>query len=82
MPNGAISGASDSIHHPIVGDLDLPFDAFPLAADPSQSLLGYTAEPGSPSQDALSLLASWAADTADASASRLAEDQQSSRPAG
>jgi Transposase, Mutator family len=39
--------------------------SFPLAADPSQSLLTYTAEPGSPSQDALRLLASWAATTDD-----------------
>jgi transcriptional regulator with XRE-family HTH domain len=52
------------IHHPVVGDLDLPFESFPLAGDPSQSLLTYTAEPESPSQDALNLLASWAA-TAD-----------------
>ena len=51
------------IHHPVVGDLDLSFESFPLAADPSQSLLVYTAEPGSPSQDALRLLASWAATT-------------------
>jgi len=49
------------LHHPVVGDLDLPFESFPLAADPSQSLLTYTAEPDSPSQDALNLLASWAA---------------------
>ena len=27
------------IHHPVVGDLDLPFESFPLAADPKQSLL-------------------------------------------
>lgn len=52
------------IRHPIVGDLDLPFESFPLAADSSQSLLTYTAEPGSPTQDALNLLASWAATTA------------------
>ena len=52
------------LHHPVVGDLDLPFESFPLPADPSQSLLIYTAEPGSPTQDALNLLASWAA-TAD-----------------
>lgn len=51
------------IHHPVVGDLELPFDSFPLAADPRQSLLTYTAEPGSLSQDALNLLASWAATT-------------------
>ena len=52
------------LHHPVVGDLDLPFESFPLPADPRQSLLAYTAEPGSPTQDALNLLASWAA-TAD-----------------
>jgi transcriptional regulator with XRE-family HTH domain len=51
------------LHHPVVGDLDLPFESFPLAADPGQSLLTYTAEPGSPTQDALNLLASWAATT-------------------
>jgi len=53
------------LHHPIVGDLDLAFETFPLGADPSQSLLTYTAEPGSPTQDALNLLASWAATTDD-----------------
>ncbi len=51
------------LHHPIVGDLDLPFESFPLESDASQSLLTYTAEPGSPTQDALNLLASWAATT-------------------
>jgi transcriptional regulator with XRE-family HTH domain len=51
------------IHHPVVGDLDLPFESFPLGADPSHSLLTYTAEPGSPTHDALNLLASWAATT-------------------
>ena len=51
------------LHHPVVGDLELAFETFPLGADPSQSLLTYTAEPGSSSQDALNLLASWAATT-------------------
>ena len=65
------------IHHPVVGDLELAFEPFPLAADPSQSLLTYTAEPGSPSQDALSLLASWAASTThDSHASKHQNDQQ------
>uniref|UniRef100_A0AAU2AI62 Helix-turn-helix transcriptional regulator n=1 Tax=Streptomyces sp. NBC_00093 TaxID=2975649 RepID=A0AAU2AI62_9ACTN len=50
-------------HHPVVGDLDLPFETFPLGADPGQFLLTYTAEPASRSQDALNLLASWAATT-------------------
>jgi transcriptional regulator with XRE-family HTH domain len=61
-------------HHPVVGDLELAFESFPLAADPSQSLLIYTAEPGSPSEDALSLLASWTASTAHDSKHR--DDQQ------
>jgi MmyB-like transcription regulator ligand binding domain len=51
------------IRHPVVGDLDLPYESFSLDADLSQSLLAYPAEPGSPSQDALTLLASWAATT-------------------
>jgi transcriptional regulator with XRE-family HTH domain len=50
-----------SIHHPVVGDLDLWYESFPLALDLSQSLLTYTAEPGSPTQEALNILASWAA---------------------
>ena len=49
------------LHHPVVGDLDLPFESVPLPADPGQSLLIYTTEPGSPSHDALQLLSSWAA---------------------
>lgn len=40
------------LHHPIVGDLDLPFETFPLADATSQGVLAYTAEPDSPSQDA------------------------------
>ena len=63
------------IHHPVVGDLELAFESFPLAADPSQSLLTYTAEPRSPSQDALSLLASWAASAHDSHANTH-EDQE------
>ena len=46
-------------HHPVVGDLTLNFEALELAADPGQRLNIYTAEPGSPSHDALNLLASW-----------------------
>ena len=47
------------MHHPVVGELDLPYESFPLAADPTLSLVAYTAEPASPSEDALRLLASW-----------------------
>jgi transcriptional regulator with XRE-family HTH domain len=49
--------------HPVVGLLEVAFDAMPLPAREDQHLTMtcYTAEPGSPSQDALTLLASWAA---------------------
>ncbi|MFI5909666.1 helix-turn-helix transcriptional regulator [Dactylosporangium sp. NPDC051541] len=53
------------LHHPVVGHLDLPFETFPLGADPGQFLLTYTAEPASPTQDALNLLAGWAANNHD-----------------
>ena len=49
------------LHHPVVGDLDLTFEALELPADPGLRITTYTAEPGSPSQDGLNLLASWAA---------------------
>ena len=50
-----------SIHHPVVGDLDLNFEAMDLTADRGLQLIAYTAQPGSPAADALRLLASWAA---------------------
>jgi MmyB-like transcription regulator ligand binding domain len=63
------------LHHPVVGNLDLPFESFPLATDPSQSLLTYTAEPDSRSQEALNLLASWAATSDEAEQpARTADD--------
>jgi transcriptional regulator with XRE-family HTH domain len=49
------------LHHPIVGDLDLPFESLPVEAGATTSLVTYLAEPGSPSHDALVMLASWAA---------------------
>jgi hypothetical protein len=49
------------VHHPVVGDLELEFEKLDVAADPGLVLQTYIADPGSPSHDALSLLASWAA---------------------
>ncbi len=53
------------LHHPVVGDLDLPFESFPLPADPGQSLLTYPPEPDSPTLDALRLLANWSSTQSD-----------------
>jgi transcriptional regulator with XRE-family HTH domain len=50
------------MRHPLVGELTLSFETFRLGDDPEQSLITYHAEPGSPSADALRLLASWGAD--------------------
>jgi len=51
------------LHHPVVGDLTLAYEALELPADHGQRILVYTAEPASPSDDALKLLATWAATT-------------------
>jgi transcriptional regulator with XRE-family HTH domain len=48
-----------TLHHPIVGDLTLDYEALDLPGDAGQRILVYSAEPGSPSQQALDLLASW-----------------------
>jgi transcriptional regulator with XRE-family HTH domain len=47
-------------HHPVVGDLTLTYEALALPEDPGLTIFAYTAEPNSPSHDALHLLASWA----------------------
>lgn len=49
------------IHHPVVGDLQLNFEAMSLASDPHLTMLVYTADPGTATADALRFLASWAA---------------------
>ena len=49
------------LHHPLVGDLELNYEVMELSADAELRLAIFTAEPGSRSQDALNLLASWAA---------------------
>jgi transcriptional regulator with XRE-family HTH domain len=54
------SGAK-TYHHPIVGELTLAYEGLELAAEPGLTLTIYTAEPGTPSEEALRLLASWAA---------------------
>jgi transcriptional regulator with XRE-family HTH domain len=49
------------LHHPVVGDLELSYEVMELSADTDLRLAIFTAEPGSRSEEALNLLASWAA---------------------
>jgi transcriptional regulator with XRE-family HTH domain len=49
------------LHHPVVGDLDIDFEAMEFPSDPGLTMVVYTAPAGSPTADALKLLASWAA---------------------
>jgi len=62
-------------HHPVIGRIDLMFEAMALEADDGLTLTAYTAEPGTPSHDALRLLASWAA-------TNLSESTGEDRPLG
>ncbi|WP_329030247.1 helix-turn-helix transcriptional regulator [Streptomyces sp. NBC_01423] len=48
-------------HHEVVGELTLAYEGLEMAAEPGLTLTIYTAEPGSPAEEALRLLASWAA---------------------
>jgi transcriptional regulator with XRE-family HTH domain len=53
------------LRHPVVGQLDLDFESVELASEPGLYLNVYTAAAGTPTADALKLLASWAASQED-----------------
>ncbi|MFC5215203.1 helix-turn-helix domain-containing protein [Streptomyces coerulescens] len=60
------------LRHPLVGELTLNFESFRLTDGTEQSLITYHSEPGSPSAQALRLLASWGADATRAGTSASA----------
>jgi transcriptional regulator with XRE-family HTH domain len=45
------------VEHPLVGELNLDWDAYPMPGAPGPVLIVYTAEPGSPDDERLRLLA-------------------------
>lgn len=49
-----------NLHHPVAGDLDLTYEAFELPSEAGLTMLVYTAEPDTPTAQALDFLASWA----------------------
>ena len=60
-------------HHPVVGRLELTFETMELSADRGLTLFVYTAEAGSKSEEALNLLASWAATLDEAERANVAD---------
>ncbi|MGW4465112.1 helix-turn-helix transcriptional regulator [Micromonospora sp. NPDC004704] len=52
-------------HHPIVGEFSLAYEALAVPDAPEQTLVTYTAQPGSAAHTALRLLATWHADSRD-----------------
>jgi transcriptional regulator with XRE-family HTH domain len=67
-------------HHPVIGRIDLMFEAMALEADEGLTLTAYTAEPGTPAHDALKLLASWAATSLNESGAESAPISQAGNP--
>ncbi|SDD86022.1 Helix-turn-helix domain-containing protein [Sanguibacter gelidistatuariae] len=59
---------SKTFHHSVVGELTLAYEGLEMAAEPGLTLTIYVAEPGSRSEDAMRLLASWAASEYETSA--------------
>ena len=53
--------ATKQMHHPLVGDMTLAFEALELPADQGLSVVTYSAEPGSESEERLHELALWSA---------------------
>ncbi|MEV0623885.1 helix-turn-helix transcriptional regulator [Nonomuraea sp. NPDC050404] len=63
------------LRHPVVGQLDLDYESMELPSEPGLTLNVYTAAHGTPTADALKLLASWAA-TQDLAEVRQADPDQ------
>ncbi len=57
------------VRHPLVGEMTLSYETLRMPSDPALFLNTYHAEPGSPSAEALQLLASWGTDAARAETS-------------
>jgi len=70
---------SKRFHHPLVGELNLTFEAMELVADPGLTMFVYTAEPGSKSEEALHLLGSWTATLDEEEAHAAHEEQRRDR---
>lgn len=52
-----------TVRHPVVGEMEIAFESFELAAEPGLALLIYSVAPATVSDERMRLLASWAAST-------------------
>jgi transcriptional regulator with XRE-family HTH domain len=68
-----------SVRHPLVGEVTFTYESMELSADPGLTMFVYTVEPGSKSEQALNLLASWAATPDEESTSGNHEKQPRDR---
>ena len=75
------SFGSKQLMHPLVGHLTIDYETFPVPGEPDQQLFLYTAQTGSPSEDAPRILASWRSEVAEPSSQRTRANKthQSSR---
>ena len=55
--------STKQMHHPVVGDLELTGEALALPGDTGLTIITYTVEPHSASEQALNFLASWTSQT-------------------
>lgn len=65
--------ATKLLHHPVVGDIEVTGEALEIPADAGLTIIAYSVEPSSKSDEALRLLASWAAAPIDSKDSRTAD---------
>ena len=66
------STGTKHIHHPVVGDMTVGYEALDITSTPGLVLLTYLAEPATPSADAMNLLRSWAAQPRDSTSEATA----------
>ncbi len=53
------SSGTKHLMHPLVGELYIEYETFPVPGEPDQQMFLYTAKEASPSADALHILSSW-----------------------
>jgi transcriptional regulator with XRE-family HTH domain len=65
--------ATKTMHHPVIGDIELTGEALELPGDTGLTIISYTVEPASASEQALAFLSSWSNEHLTTSASAETE---------